>query len=91
MSQPAPNPAAHDPTPALHLHGWRDPVVLAVALCALASGFGQFGVVAALGDVARTFGHVSHNRRSPIRPGCRAPTRGRPGHHPAVVARCACP
>ncbi|HEY4927920.1 MAG TPA: MFS transporter [Acidimicrobiales bacterium] len=61
MSQPAPNPAAHDPTPVLHLHRWRDPVVLGVALCALASGFGQFGVVAALGDVARTFGHVSHN------------------------------
>jgi MFS family permease len=55
MSQPAMNPA-----PALHLHRWRDPVVVGVALCAMASGFGQFGVVAALGDVARAFGHVHH-------------------------------
>jgi len=55
MSQPAMNPA-----PALHLHRWSDPVVVGVALCALASGFGQFGVVAALGDVARTFGQVHH-------------------------------
>jgi MFS family permease len=55
MSQPATNPA-----PALHLHRWSDPVVVGVALCALASGFGQFGVVAALGDVARTFGQVHH-------------------------------
>ena len=55
MSQPAPNPA-----PALHLHSWRDRAVLGVALAALASGVGQFGVVAALGDVARTFGQVTH-------------------------------
>jgi len=55
MSQPAPNPA-----PALHLHGWHDRAILGVALAALASGVGQFGVVAALGDVARTFGQVTH-------------------------------
>src|SRR5665213_2826920 len=55
MSQPVPNPA-----PALHLHGWRDRAILGVALAALASGVGQFGVVAALGDVARTFGQVTH-------------------------------
>ena len=55
MSQPAMNPP-----PALHLHRWSDPVVVGVALCAMASGFGQFGVVAALGDVARTFGQVHH-------------------------------
>jgi MFS family permease len=30
------------------------------ALIALAAGFGQFGAVAALGDVAKTFGHLSH-------------------------------
>ena len=54
MSEPASNHA-----PALQLHRWRDPAVVAVALCALASGFGQFGVVAALGDVARTFGRVA--------------------------------
>jgi len=34
--------------------------VVAVAVAALASGFGQFGVVAALGDVAREFGRVTH-------------------------------
>lgn len=34
--------------------------MVAVALFALATGFGQFGAVAALGDVARTFGHLSH-------------------------------
>ncbi len=32
--------------------------MVGVALVALASGFGQFGIVAALGDVARGFGHV---------------------------------
>ncbi len=47
-------------TPGLRLHGWRDPVVIGVAAAAMASGFGQFGVVAALGDVARTFGQVTH-------------------------------
>jgi MFS family permease len=38
---------------------WRDPPVLAVAFLAMAAGFGQFGAVASLGSVARTFGHVS--------------------------------
>ena len=45
---------------ALHLHRWTDRTVLGVAVAAFASGFGQFGVVAALGDVARGFGQVSH-------------------------------
>ena len=60
MSQPGMSQPAPDTAPALHLHRWRDPAVLGVALLALASGFGQFGVVAALGDVARTFGQVTH-------------------------------
>jgi MFS family permease len=34
--------------------------VVAVAFMALASGFGQFGAVAALGDVAQHFGRVVH-------------------------------
>jgi len=34
--------------------------VLGVVLASLASGVAQFGVVAALGSVARTFGHLSH-------------------------------
>ena len=46
--------------PAFNLRGWRDPAVVALALMALASGFGQFGAVSALGNVARTFGHVTH-------------------------------
>jgi hypothetical protein len=44
----------------LHLHRWNDRTVVGVAVAAFASGFGQFGVVAALGDVARGFGQVSH-------------------------------
>jgi MFS family permease len=44
----------------LHLHRWNDRAVIGVAIAAFASGFGQFGVVAALGDVARGFGQVSH-------------------------------
>ena len=53
--------AIRPPGPAgLHLHRWNDRTVLGVAVAAFASGFGQFGVVAALGDVARGFGQTSH-------------------------------
>ncbi|HVX23546.1 MAG TPA: MFS transporter [Acidimicrobiales bacterium] len=45
--------------PGLRLYRWQDLPVVAVGLLTLAAGFGQFGAVAALGDVARTFGHVS--------------------------------
>lgn len=41
----------------IELRGWLDPSVVALALFAMASGFGQFGAVAALGDVAKAFGH----------------------------------
>ena len=51
---PAPGPAG------LHLYRWNDRAVVGVAIAAFASGFGQFGVVAALGDVARGFGQLSH-------------------------------
>ena len=44
----------------LRLFRWNDRAVIAVAVAAFASGFGQFGVVAALGDVARGFGQVNH-------------------------------
>ena len=44
----------------LRLHGWADRTVLGIALAALAAGFGQFGLVAALGDVARHFGRLAH-------------------------------
>lgn len=40
------------------LYRWSDPALVAVALMALAAGFGQFGAVAALGSVAKTFGHL---------------------------------
>jgi MFS family permease len=49
-----------DPVEALRLHGWTDRSVVGVALAAMAAGFGQFGLVAALGDVAKDFGHVAH-------------------------------
>ena len=50
---PGPGPAV------LRLHRWNDRAVVAVAIAAFASGFAQFGVVAALGDVARGFGQVN--------------------------------
>src|SRR5579862_1175825 len=52
-------PGAHDGG-SLHLLSWRDPRVLAVAFAAMAAGFGQFGAVATLGDVAKSFGHLTH-------------------------------
>jgi MFS family permease len=55
-----PQAAEQHDEPSLVVYGWRDPALLAVALLALAAGFGQFGVVASLGSVARTFGHLSH-------------------------------
>ncbi len=44
---------------ALRLYRWNDRAVVGAAVAAFASGFGQFGVVAALGDVARGFGQVN--------------------------------
>ena len=44
----------------LRLRRWNDRAVAGVAVAVFASGFGQFGVVAALGDVARGFGQVNH-------------------------------
>jgi len=43
----------------LVLHGWLDPSVVVLALFAMASGFGQFGAISALSDVAKAFGHAS--------------------------------
>ncbi len=42
----------------IRLHGWFKPPIVAVALLVLAAGFGQFGAVVALGDVAESFGDV---------------------------------
>jgi MFS family permease len=44
----------------MQLHRWTDRTVIALAVMALASGFGQFGAVAALGDVSRQLGHIAH-------------------------------
>jgi putative MFS transporter len=52
----APDPA----TAGLHLHRWTDRAVVAAAIATFASGFAQFGVVAALGSVATGFGQVTH-------------------------------
>jgi MFS family permease len=52
--------AAPEPQPGgLRLHRWNDRAVVGVAIAAFASGFAQFGVVAALGDVAKGFGQVT--------------------------------
>jgi MFS family permease len=51
--------AVSGPTPdLLALYRWTDPAVVSLGLLALFAGFGQFGAVAALGDVAKTFGHL---------------------------------
>jgi MFS family permease len=56
-----PEPVAGAERPdGLQLHRWSDRAIVAVAITALASGFGQFGVVAALGDVSTQLGHVAH-------------------------------
>ncbi|MGH9097724.1 MAG: MFS transporter, partial [Acidimicrobiales bacterium] len=53
----SPVPEAAPPSQFL-LRGWNDPAVLGVALVAVAVGFGQFGLTATLGNVARHFGHL---------------------------------
>ncbi len=52
-------PGEDGPAP-VRLLAWHDRAVVGVALLAVAAGFGQFGAVAALGSVARTFGHLAH-------------------------------
>ena len=56
-------PAPGDPGPAdgsLRLYPWYGRPVVSIALLSMTTGFGQFGAVAALGDVAKSFGHLSH-------------------------------
>jgi MFS family permease len=53
-------PTSEGTGPALQLHKWNSRVVLGAVLASFASGFGQFGVVTALGSVAKSFGHVVH-------------------------------
>ncbi len=54
-----PEPGSGADAGGLRLHGWRDGPILATSTLVLAAGFGQFGAVAALGDVAREFGEVA--------------------------------
>jgi MFS family permease len=46
---------------ALPLYGWRHPAILAVTGLSVASGFAQFGVAAALADVAAAFGEATRS------------------------------
>jgi MFS family permease len=46
------------------LHRWNDRSVVGAAVAAFAAGFGQFGVVAALGDVAKGFGQATETGTS---------------------------
>lgn len=55
---PASSEVAAAPPSHLLLRGWTDPAVLGVAFVAVAVGFGQFGLTATLGNVARHFGHL---------------------------------
>ena len=48
----------------LRLHRWNDLAVVGAAVAAFAAGFGQFGVVAALGDVAKGFGQATETGTS---------------------------
>lgn len=59
MSSLIPDESAPDAIGRLRLHRWTDRAVVAIAITALAAGFGQFGVVAALGDVSTQLGHVA--------------------------------
>jgi MFS family permease len=54
------------PPPGLELRSWRSGPVMAVAVVALFAGFAQFGAVAALGDVARAFGHLHAGQRATV-------------------------
>ena len=59
MSSLVPDESAPDAVRRLRLHHWTDRAVVAITITALAAGFGQFGVVAALGDVSTQLGHVA--------------------------------
>ena len=76
------------PSAALRLHRWSDRAIVAVAIMALASGFGQFGVVAALGDVSTQLGHVAPGGSIADKVGLSGTSLGRrAGRHPARLAR----
>ncbi|HVL02832.1 MAG TPA: hypothetical protein VM386_00190, partial [Acidimicrobiales bacterium] len=51
--------ADRSPTVPLGLYTWLQAPVVSVAVVSIASGFGQFGAVAALADVADAFGEAT--------------------------------
>ena len=55
----APPDESSDLAGRLQLRRWSDPAIVAIAFIALASGFGQYGAVAALGDVSKQLGHMA--------------------------------
>ena len=60
MTEPVALPdESSDVAGGLRLRRWSDPAIVAIAFVALASGFGQYGAVAALGDVSKQLGHVA--------------------------------
>lgn len=56
---PLEEPPEQSPPEGLKLQRWSDRPVIGLALMAMCSGFGQFGAVAALGDVAKSFGRTT--------------------------------
>ena len=58
MTESQPRPPAQEARP-LVTYRWTDPTIVALAFAAFASGFAQFGVVAALGDVSKQLGHAA--------------------------------
>ncbi len=52
------NPTRTAPDDALRLYTWHQAPVVSVAAVSIAAGFGQFGAVAALADVAEVFGET---------------------------------
>jgi MFS family permease len=59
VTAPRSGPEEAPPATPLQLYRWTDPTITAIAFAALATGFAQFGVIAALGDVAKQLGHVA--------------------------------
>ena len=56
----APHVEVPEPSGVPQLHRWSDRPIVGAAVASFASGFAQFGVVAALASVAHHFGHLTH-------------------------------
>jgi YNFM family putative membrane transporter len=60
----------------VRLHGWTHPAILSAALLAVGAGFAQFGVTAALSDVAEEFGEQGPGPLLPMQIGLSLTTIG---------------